>query len=60
MPRYLILPGGRFRMPDGSVKEAGDHIDLEADVAAMHPGTVVLAPDEPSAAAPLGADQHQE
>ena len=51
MPKYRILPGGSFRLPDGSLLAAGADIDLATDVAAMHPGKVELLPEaEPEAA----------
>jgi len=62
-PNYRILPGGSFRMPDGSVKTADDEIYLDADVADLHPGKVEKLPVEsaPATDAPAAAaDAHQE
>ena len=36
MPFYKIRPGHSFRVDDGSVKQAGDVIELGSDVAQMH------------------------
>jgi len=44
-PNYLILPGGRFRMPDESIKTAGDDIYLPDDIADLHPGLLQRLPD---------------
>lgn len=50
MPQYRIRPGGAFRMPDGTLKEAGETIDLATDVAATHAQVLDLVPDETQAA----------
>jgi hypothetical protein len=46
MPRYRIKPGHSYRLDDGSVATAGEVIELAADVAAQHPASVDLVPDE--------------
>ena len=35
MKQYTII-GGSFRMDDGSIKQAGEVIELADDIAAMH------------------------
>jgi hypothetical protein len=49
MPQYRILPGGSFKLPDGTVKTAGEDIELDTDVAAMHSTVVapLVADDQP-------------
>lgn len=46
MPRYRINPGRSFRMEDGSIKSAGEVIELGEDVAAANPGAAEPVPDE--------------
>jgi hypothetical protein len=48
MKNYTILAGS-FVLDDGSRKHAGDTIELEDDVAALHAGRVAL--QEPAAPA---------
>ncbi|MEY8688328.1 MAG: hypothetical protein AB9M53_00430 [Leptothrix sp. (in: b-proteobacteria)] len=43
MPHYRILPGASFRDSDGSVKTAGELIDLGDDLAALHADKVERA-----------------
>lgn len=59
MPHYRIQPGGSFRLPDNSLKTAGDDIELDQDVAAMHAAVLRRLPDvpaEPVPAEPAPAD----
>lgn len=49
---FKILDGANFRDTDGSIKTAGDTIELDADFAAQHHDKVVKLDDpEPSNAA---------
>jgi hypothetical protein len=45
MPKYIVRPGASFRLPDGSVKTAGDEIELDSDVAAANPNSVDPVPE---------------
>jgi hypothetical protein len=53
--KFFRIRSGAFRMPDGSLKEAGDEIELPSDVAMAHadrleevqPKTLLLDPDGP-------------
>lgn len=47
---YIIAPGHSFRMPDGTVLDAGKPIELDDDLAALHAGKVTLAPEAEAAA----------
>ena len=52
MPKYIIRPGASFRLPDGTLKTAGDEIELDSDVVLANPNTVDPAPvpeSEPTA-----------
>ena len=48
MAKYIVRPGASFRMPDGSLKSAGDEVELDSDVVANNPNSV--DPVEPDAA----------
>ena len=49
MKKYTVRPGATFRMPDGSLAEAGAVIELPSDVAATHSNFVSEVADEPAA-----------
>lgn len=51
---YTILVG-QFRLSDGSLRGAGETVDLEDDVADQHAGRVQLV-DPASAQAPAAVD----
>ncbi len=44
MPKYIIRPGASFRLPDGSIKSAGEEIDLDSDVVLANPNSVDPVP----------------
>ncbi len=47
MKTYRIRSGGSFRAADGSLKTAGDTIELPSDVAATHAGVLdELTPEQ--------------
>jgi len=50
MAKYIVRPGASFRMPDGSLKSAGDEIELDSDVVLAHPNSVDPVPVAPQAA----------
>lgn len=52
MPRFRILPGGSFKLPDGTLKTTGDEIDLDSDVADSHSRVLEALKDEAPAPAP--------
>ena len=54
MAKYIIRPGSSFRLPDGTVKGAGEEIELDSDVVLSNPNSVDLVP---AAATETGADQ---
>ena len=60
MPQYRILPGGSFKLPDGTLKTAPEVIELPTDVAAMHAGVVELVTDAAPQAHALPVDGPQE
>jgi hypothetical protein len=49
MAKYIVRPGASFRMPDGSIKSAGDEIELDSDVVLANPNTVDPVPEAPAA-----------
>ncbi len=49
--KYIIRPGASFRLPDGTVKGAGEEIELDSDVVLAHPNSVDPVPDSDPAAA---------
>jgi hypothetical protein len=55
MAKYIIRPGASFRMPDGSLKSAGDEIELDSDVVLAHPNSVDPVPEVAPAAADVPA-----
>ena len=57
MDRYRIKPGASFKLPDGTLKTAGDEIDLPSDVAASHAGSLDKVGPVPTPETPLQADQ---
>ena len=51
MAKYIIRAGASFRLPDGTLKTAGEEIDLDSDVVTSNPNTVDPVPvPEPSPA----------
>ena len=36
LKKFTVLPGHSFRLPDGSLVEAGGTVELPSDVAASH------------------------
>lgn len=56
--KYRVRPGERFVQSDGSIKEGGEIIELEADVAAHHTGRIDEVPAEISA--PAAAETQAE